>query len=352
MKDLVWLSGEAEPFADVELISEGARELVFTRGGERVTVPARAVRAYRHGDTPPELDHALQRMERGDFAAAERLLAPLVAGEGWVRAHAGFHRANARRLRAELEGTGHAEGLQWLAAWRAQEGEHWLAPLAAVAEGDAALAAGQLDVARAAFERLAGFAERGALTARLGLARVALARLGSAAQAAPGGAALGEDRPDAGLAGLIGELETLEEDALVPGDLDTVLLARVARAGALSRRGAPQDGLELLLPLLDTPGFVRSPWQGAVLNAIPELIADLAGRAADGSATREARVAASYFVNRALRYGEAQPLERARTLALAVEVNTLSGREDIALMARTELGRRFPTSCHLARLRK
>lgn len=332
MSDFVWLRGEQQPLAGVRIITEGAHQLALERAGKLTAVPARDVSALRHGDTPGELDHALQRMERGDFPAAERLLTPLEQRGGWLRAHAGFHRANARRLRAELEGTGHDEALGLLVAWREREGEHWLAPCAAVATGDAALVAGRHELARAEFARLAGYGEHLALASRLGLARVQLA---SSQDPAPA----------------IEELEAIENDALGPGELETILLARITRAAALGSHGAANDGLDLLLPLLDTPGMVRSCWHGAALNTIATLVADLAGRAPDGSAQPHARMAASYFVNRALRYTSTQPLERARTLALAVEANGLAGRADIALMARTELGRRFPTSKYWARVR-
>jgi hypothetical protein len=328
MADTIWLRAEPRPFADVEILTEGAREVAFTRAGVKTTVPASEVRALRHGDTPAELDHALRRMEKADFRAAEKLLAPFESREDWVRAHAGFHRTNARRLRAELEDAGHDEALAGLKAWREREGEHYLAPLVAIVSGDAALAAKDLDLARAQFTRLATYGGEAALGSRLGLARVALA-----------------SRTD--VAAAIAELEAVEKDALAarPANADLALFARITRAAALGKTHAKQ-GLELLIPLLDTPGMVRSPWQGAALNAIAELVADLAGRLPDGSARPFARVAAQPFINRALRYTSAQPVERARTLALAVEANTLSGRLDVALMAKTELGRRFATSTY------
>src|ERR1700722_18824713 len=102
------------------------------------------------------------------------MLAVLETHEGWLRPHAGFHRANARRLRAELEGKGHDEALSALKAWREREGEHFLAPLAALATGEAAILARDFDLARAEFARLAKYDGAG-LTARLGLARVKLA---------------------------------------------------------------------------------------------------------------------------------------------------------------------------------
>lgn len=326
MSDMIWVRGE-KPAANVTLVSEGAREVVFERDGAKTTVASKDVRALRHGDTPGELDHALQRMEKGDFPAAERLLAGLEARGGWLAAHAGFHRANARRLRAELEGTGHDEALALLEAWREKNEDHHLAPLAALVAGDAALVAKDLDRARAEFERLAAFGDHVALPARLGLARAKLASSDTADEA-------------------LHELGAIEKDAVAAADRDVVALARISRAAALGKKGSAKQGLDLLLPLLEGQGIVASPWHGAILNTIAELVADLAGRAEDGSAKPHARVAASYYVNRALRYATAQPVERARTLALAVEANTLSGREDIALMARTELGRRFPTSVY------
>jgi len=327
MKDYIWLRDEARPF-EVELVSEGARQITFKRGGELGTVATKDVRGHRHGDTPGELDHALERMDKGDFPAAERLLAPLAEAEGWVRAHAGFHRANARRLRAELEGTGHDEALALLDRWRAREGEHFLAPYATTAMAEAALAAGQHDRARLEFERLAGYGL--ALASRLGLARVG-------ERVTPGGA--------------IEELARIEVAALELRDVDVAMLSRITRASALGKTGRAKEGADLLLELLDSKSLVRSAWHGAVLNAIASLIADLAGRLPDGAAKPEARVAASYYVNRALRYTSTQPLERAKTLALAVEANTLAGRHDIAIMAKSELGRRYATSRFHARVR-
>ncbi|MEZ0226995.1 MAG: hypothetical protein ACAI25_00095, partial [Planctomycetota bacterium] len=147
MTDYIWLRGEKEPFGDVTLVSEGAREVVVTLKGVKKTIPASEVRALWHGDAPGDLDHALRRMEKGDFRAAEKLLEPFEKREGWLRAHAGYHRANARRLRAELEGTGHDEALALLKAWREREGDHWLAPLAAIATGDAAILQKDYDLA-------------------------------------------------------------------------------------------------------------------------------------------------------------------------------------------------------------
>lgn len=327
MADLIWLRAEKQPFTDVTIVSEGAREVVYKRGGESATVATKDVRDLRHGDMPGEVDHALRRMEKGDFKAADKLLAPLEAREDWVRAYAGYHRANARRLLAELEGTGHDEGLALLKAWREREGEHYLAPLVAMVTGDAALVAKNHDLAKAEFTRLATYGDHAALASRLGLARVALATTTD---------------PTAAIA----ELEAIENGALDVGDSDMVLHARITRAAALGKKGSAKAGLDLLLPLVETPGMVASSWHGAALNTIAELIADLAVRGPDGSAKPAARVAASYFINRAVRYASSQPVERARTLALAVEANTLSGRADVALMVKTELGRRFPTSTY------
>jgi hypothetical protein len=326
MADMIWIRGETQPFVDVTLVSEGAKEVVYERAGKRTSVKHADVRQLRHGDTPAELDHAFRRMEKGDFKAAEKLLEPLESRGGWVRAHAGFHRANARRLRAELEGTGHDEALGWLKTWAEREGDHYLAPMATLVTGDAALVAGKHDVARAAFERLARYGEHTTLASRLGLARVDLAT--------------GKD-------GVVAKLEAIENDALVPpGDADIVLLARITRAQALGKAEEPRKGLELLLPLLDTPGILRSPWHGAMLNTIAELFADFAGRGPDGAAKPQARLAAITFINRAVRYAADQPVERAKTLAMAVEANTLAGRDDIAALAKAELVRRFPTSVH------
>lgn len=331
MKDWIWLAGEARPF-EVELVREGALELEFRHAGEPCTVATRDLRGYRRGDTPGELDHALERMDKGDFPAAERLLGRLEERDDWVRAHAGFHRANARRLRAQLEGTGHDEALALLDRWRAREGEHFFAPYATTAAAEAALAAGQHGRARAEFERLTSYGAHLALASRLGVARAMLAS--------------GEE-PGAALE----ELARIELAAFGPGDVDTAMLARITRASALGRTGRAEEGAQLLLELLETKGLARSCWHAAVLNALAGVIADLAGRLPDGSARPEARVAASYYINRALRYGTPQPVERARTLALAVEANTLAGRHDIAVMAKSELGRRYATSRYYARVR-
>src|SRR4051812_2898427 len=117
MADMIWLRGQ-QPEMDIELVTEGASEVVFKRAGKTTTVAAQDVLTLRHGDMPHALAHALERMDKGDFKAAENLLEPLAATEGWLGAHAGFHRANARRLRAELEGKGHDEALALLDAWR------------------------------------------------------------------------------------------------------------------------------------------------------------------------------------------------------------------------------------------
>ncbi len=329
MTDWVWRRGEERPF-EVELVREGALVIEFMRGGKLGAIATKELRGYRRGDTPGELDHALLRMDKGDFPAAERLLAPLADGDGWVRAHAGFHRANARRLRAELEGTGHDEALALLDRWRAREGEHFLAPYAATAMAEAALAAGQHQRALSEFERLAGYGL--ALASRLGVARVRLA-----------------SREDP--SSVLEELARIEAAALDARDVDVAMLARITRASALGKTGRAKEGADLLLELLETKSLVRSCWHGAVLNAIASLIADLAGRLPDGAAKPEARVAASYYINRALRYTQTQPLERAKTLALAVEANTLAGRHDIAIMAKSELGRRYATSRFYAKVR-
>lgn len=332
MSDYIWLSGAKDPIGGIELVSEGARAIVFKRDGKLVTLPTTQVRGYRHGDTPGELDHALVRMEKGDFPAAERLLTPLAGAEGWVAAHAGFHLANARRLRAELEDKGHDEARALIDRWRARHGEHFFAPFMVTIAAEAALAAGEHGRARIEFARLAGYGDHLALASRLGVTRAKLA-------AGP-----------ADSTELLDALDAIEVEAVEKHDFDTVILARIERAKGLGRTGAAKDGLDLLLPLLDGPGIVRSPWHCAVLNTIADLISDLAGLAPDGSVKPEARVAAAYYINRALRYGTTQPLERARTLALAVEANTLSERPEVAVMAKSELGRRFSTSKFYARV--
>lgn len=333
MSDAIWISGDKDPIGGVRIVSEGARAIVFERDGKRVSVPTSRVRGLRHGDTPGELDHALVRMEKGDFPAAERLLTPLAEAEGWVRAHAGFHLANARRLRAELEDKGHEEAQALIDRWRAREGEHFFAPFMVTIAAEAALAAGEHDRARIEFARLAGYGEHLALPSRLGVVRAKLAA-----------------DPAADPTALLEQLDEIEVEAAERRDFDTTILSRLERAKALGRSGAAKDGLDLLLPLLDGPALVRSPWHCAVLNTIAVVIADLAGLQPDGSARPEARVAAAYYINRALRYGTTQPLERAHTLALAVEANTLSERPEIAVMAKSELGRRFSTSKYYARL--
>src|SRR5262245_10024311 len=125
-KDTIFVRGESKPRAGVNVLAEGARAVAYEDGaGARHEVEGWRVRRVARGDTPAELDDALAQAGAGELAAAEKTLAALAARQkpAWLALEAGFLHANVRRLRAKLEGTGHAEALALLRKWRENGGK-------------------------------------------------------------------------------------------------------------------------------------------------------------------------------------------------------------------------------------
>src|SRR4051812_46905989 len=151
--DTVWLRGERAPRRPVEITSERLATVGWTaEDGSKHEVKAWTVRSIER-DRPRELEEALALVATGDYAGAEKALAAvaLLSSTAWVGVHAAFVRANARRLRARLEGTGHDEAHAWLSAWLEKNPDHFLTPGAFVAAGDAALRTGDVEKAKSWF---------------------------------------------------------------------------------------------------------------------------------------------------------------------------------------------------------
>src|SRR5438270_920574 len=102
--DKLWLRGEIAPRTLVTVLAEGAKTVTYSDKDGSHEVDAWRVRQIAHGDSPAELDVALDKLAQADFAGAETILGGLAGRESpaWLAPHAGFLHANARRLRAEL----------------------------------------------------------------------------------------------------------------------------------------------------------------------------------------------------------------------------------------------------------
>jgi hypothetical protein len=331
MKDTVWLRGERAPRKDVTIVEEGAEKFVFTENGEKREVEGWRVRAVRHADSPRELRAALARIPEGDFATAEKQLDLLVQKENapeWLKIHASFHRANAQRLRASLEGTGHYEAASLLGKWLERHGDHRLAPAARFARGEGLL---ESDLAEAytEFTRLAELpGEPWQLLARWGHAK---------------GGIMG--RPSIELKEKARSFEKLEAEALAAEwGHEAAQLARIGRAEMAGALGAPGDGALLLAEVLDLEAWQGTPARVRAWNVLAELCVDMGGRTPDGAATTVGLLAALPFWMKVVRYSVGLPLERARALAGAHKASLAAGAKGRAAHLKKELLGRFATS--------
>ncbi len=321
MADTIWIRGEAAPRA-VTVREEGVAKVIYEEGEEKHEVESWRVRWLRHGDAPAELDEALARVTFGDMKAAEEVLSGLSKRDGptWLAVHAGFHAANARRLRALLEGKGHDEALERLVAWRKQHGDHFFAPQAALAAGEAALEAGV--AANGHFEALvAGGGAPWKLLGRWGLARC-------------------KSLKDAD--GALADLEKLEKDALADewGN-EAAQLARVERARVLLGKGSHEEAAKLLNDVIELEAWVGTPARVRALNLLAEVCVALGGRAEDGKPRPEGLLAASPFWLRVVRYAPLDPIERPRALAGAYRASVAGGATERAEVFKSELLGRF-----------
>jgi len=93
----------------------------------------------------------------------------------------------------------------------------------------------------------------------------------------------------------LAELEAIEKGR--PSrrdDVDTVIFARITRAAALGKQGAAKNGLEMLVPLVDTPAMVKSQWHGANVERDRGARGGSCGARMTGAAKPHARVAATH----------------------------------------------------------
>jgi hypothetical protein len=318
MADTIWIRGEKAP-RTVTISVEGAAKVVYEEAGKKQEVESWRVRWFKHGDTPPELDEALARVTFGDMKGAEEVLAGLERSSGWLPAHASFHHANARRLRALLEGKGHDEALERLVAWRKQHADHFLAPLAALAAGEAALEAGV--AAAGHFEALvkeAGTPWR--LLGRWGLARCKALK---------------------DIEGALADLEKLEKEALADewGN-EAAQLARVERASILFKQGKHEESAKLLSDVIELEAWVGTPARARALNLLADVCVALGGQE-DGKPKPEGLIAASPFWLRVVRHAPLDPIERPRALAGAYRASVAAGMSERAHVFKSELVGRF-----------
>ncbi len=330
--DTIFQRGGAE-VRDVTVLAEGLKETVYERAGVRAAVPSeRVLHVAREGAPTADLEHALKRMRRGDYAAGEKILAKLLEGAApWLEAHAGFLRASARALRAKLEEKGHDEALAALDAWLESGAtggstavtirDHRFAPQALLAAGEAALLAGKTDTAH--FEKLAALSEPWASLGRWGLAERLLAA--------------GDAR------GALAAFEKLEASAArSPWTIESAMLARIGRAAAHARAGEVRRGVELLQEAVDSKTWVGTPLLARALNVLADLYGRLASPSPSSEPPPEARIAGLPFWLRVVRYSTSDPIERARALARAARACALVGQAELGGMMQAELERRFP----------
>jgi tetratricopeptide (TPR) repeat protein len=331
-KDTVWLRGERAPRKDVAILDENAVKFVFEEKGKKVEVEGWRVRSVRHADSPPELAQALARIPQGDFATAEKALEALSQRENapaWLKTHASFHQANARRLRASLEGTGNEEAVSLLEKWfELEKGtEHWLHPSAALAWGEAALAGGL--EAGPAFRLL----EEGHASASWPWRLLGEWGRGSRLMQAQ------EFEKAASL------FEKLETTALAQEyGHEAAQLARIGRAEALGKLGKTREGAQLLAEAVDYDAWQGTPARARGLNVLADLVCDLGGRNPDGTPTPAGLIAALPFWTKVVRYSSHLPLERARALAGAHKASLAAGATGRAAHMKKELTARFPSS--------
>jgi hypothetical protein len=322
-KDTVWLRGERAPRTDVAILDESAVKFVFEEKGKKVEVEGWRVRSVKHADSPPELGQALARIPQGDFATAEKALGDLAARENapaWLKVHASFHRANARRLRASLEGTGHEEALDLLS--KSVVDGHWLQPSALLAIGEVGLELGAS--AKNAFGLLLTQPSFGEPWRKLGLWGHALTK-----------------EPEK----TVELLEKLEKEALATEWChEAAQLARIGRAEALAKLGKTTEGAQLLAEAVDFPAWQGTPARARALNVLADLVCDLGGKNPDGTPTPAGLIAALPFWTKVVRYSSYLPLERARALAGAHKASLAAGATGRAAHMKKELTARFPAS--------
>lgn len=305
--DRIWIRGEKTP-RDVKVVTDTWRTMTYEEAGKKTTIDGWRVRRVWREGTPAAIDDGLAMMESGDFAGAAKHF-DLLKGPD-----AAFHRANARRLQAEMEGEGGADALAALCEWLDKNGDHRLAPLAALAASEIVVESGG-----PARDVLAPFLDAKAspwsLHARVVLSWKHVRRVDA------------KDHPAAAERELVAvEREGLEHEF----GHEAAQRARIARARAIGG-GQPRDGAKLLAEVVDHEAWIDTPARLEALNVLGDLMHDAAGRGTDGL------VAALPFRLKVIRYATAQPLERARALGGAVRALAAVGSTDSAATFKREL---------------
>ena len=318
--------------AGATLVEDGPLELVYEHGGRRGAVPAHAVvRVVRTGDRhEAELLRLDGLLARAAWRAVEARAAAMLETPGlpgWAAARAAGTLAAARLLRARVEGRGADEALAAFARAESLARGTRLWARASYGLAEAALLAGQLERARAAFARLAT-GELAALAPWRWLGALGLLRTQVAAgQLAPA------------LEGLAALEQTAGAD---PFGVEAAMQARVVRAEVLLAQGKPRAAAELLEPAREDPVWAGSPLLPLALNTLGAIYRASAGRHPDGSWKPEGLLAALPLHLRVVRYVVTDAVERARALAGAVAGLRLAGQAEVADMLAAELAERFP----------
>jgi predicted negative regulator of RcsB-dependent stress response len=327
-KDLIQLRGEASPRTNVTIVEENATHVRFQQGEAKKQADSWKVRWMRRDGTPEDYEKALAAIPRGDFATAELAMTRVYKAErpDWLMAYAWFHSANTRRLQALQEGAGHADAWRALSQWRSENEDHFFAPHAALAAGEAALEAGLLDESKTAFEALAKNAGvPWQLLGRWGLARVTAAK---------------GDR-DAALA----DLEKTEKDALADEwSHEAAQLCRISRAEVLASQRKIEAAAKLLTDVIELEAWAHTPAKNKALNLLGDLCLEMGGRQEDSAPNKEGLLAGLPFWLKVVRHAPLDPIERPRALHYACKASEAAGNKERAEILRGELKSRFASS--------
>ncbi|HZV01584.1 MAG TPA: tetratricopeptide repeat protein [Planctomycetota bacterium] len=320
-KDLIQLRGEASPRTNVTIVEENATHVRFHQGEAKKQAESWKVRWMRRDGTPAEYDEALKAIPKGDWASAEKLLSGIEQ-----TAPVALQRANVKRLRALDEGEGHALAYKDLAAWRAKNEDHFFAPHAALAAGEAALEAGLLDESKTAFEALAKNAGvPWQLLGRWGLARVMAAK---------------GDKDTA-----LADLEKTEKDALADEwSNEAAQLCRISRAEILASQRKIEAAAKLLTDVIELEAWAHTPAKNKALNLLGDLCLEMGGRQEDSAPNKEGLLAGLPFWLRVVRHAPLDPIERPRALHYACKASEAAGNKERAEILRGELRSRFASS--------
>jgi tetratricopeptide (TPR) repeat protein len=197
---LIFVDGRVQ---EVDGIIEEGLSQVRVRGGQ--AVDARMVLTIVHADAPAAFSNGEAALRAGQFqTAVERFEASMSGGPAWVTAWATVGAGEALS-RAAVAGDGAAgpRAVSNFQRFLDANADHFLEPRALRGLGEAQRASGQLDDARATFERLADrkYGDYWEIWGKVGLGEVLLARkdytealkqLGAAIQIAKGREGFGE----------------------------------------------------------------------------------------------------------------------------------------------------------------